>query len=243
MVSIYSTAFLLFSCIIGKVVALIATPKTVPSAVLEAACERQCTLIANWFGAVDGWWDLASQLDFPANEVVAGPASVHVTATIITVINTISNTTSLETKMPIDWIPPPTNAAGTQVRVVTDSLERTTTMAFPTSFGHFGDSYTKLEWCGNSTTSSVVTFIPPQFRLGNEFDFSNATYGSAANLSDPRGLLANPAYAAGPGLWLMGLMPSLFPPLPTESCDTFFGGPVWGGFLTAWATVTSTAYS
>lgn len=70
-------------------------------------------------GTLYGWWDAGDQLDFPFPGPFSQKSTPTVTAIIVTVVHTVANITSLQTIMPSDWIPPPTNAEGTKIQVVT----------------------------------------------------------------------------------------------------------------------------
>jgi len=82
-----------------------------------------------------GWYTVNDELGFPniydiGKSNQQGPTPT-VTATVVTVINTVLNATSYRTVMPTNWSPPLTNAEGTQTRVVTYSswgVQYTTTL-------------------------------------------------------------------------------------------------------------------
>lgn len=45
--------------------------------------------------------------------------TTSITATVVTIVDTVLMTTSVTTMMPADYKPPPTNAAGTRVETIT----------------------------------------------------------------------------------------------------------------------------
>ncbi|KAK2600217.1 hypothetical protein QQS21_005013 [Conoideocrella luteorostrata] len=179
------------------------------------------------------------------------------TATIVTVVNTLANITTVNTIMPSDWVPPPTNAQGTQIQAVTyNSAGRdyTTTIAFPTTFINWPAYYTyeaemydpaSRTSCSPSRTvvTTSLTGPTPQFTSGEEYNFRKGSYGDPRKLRDPKGLLAAPATVVGPGGYPLPSFGSMFPDLPALSCDNYQFGPAWGGFKTSWAITTSTKYA
>lgn len=97
------------------------------------SCQVECS-IHHHRGDVFGWWDSRDKNFFNQTGHVLNPQppiTKTLTATVVTVVNTISNITSVGTVMPSDWVAPPTNAAGTQIQSVTyfaAGAKHTTTM-------------------------------------------------------------------------------------------------------------------
>jgi hypothetical protein len=223
----------------------------------EAACNTGYFRLwgGDWKDSLHGWWDVGDELDFPFGS--EGPApfpTTPATATVVTYVDAAAGTTSLDTVMPTDWVPPPTNADGTQIRVITyesASRQHTTTLAFPTPFAIWpseygysfclaGESCESAGFCSDETRT--IPEPTPQFTQGAEFDFLNGSYGDPSTLRDPKGLFANYARAHGPGAFPLPLMHRLFPDHPALDCRCEDQGPAWGGFITRWEVVTTTIF-
>lgn len=69
-----------------------------------------------------GWARPDEGLDFPAPGIPAMalqvPTTTRITATMVTIVDTILNVTTVSTSLPPGWTPPPTNAAGTQTYLI-----------------------------------------------------------------------------------------------------------------------------
>jgi len=180
-----------------------------------------------------------------------------VTATIVTVLYTAANMTSIQTLMPTGWLPPPTNAEGTQIQVVTYRSAGgiyTTTIVYPNTFINWPASYeyeAKMYDPASKTSCSparamITATIPrptPQFTTGQDYNFAEGSYGNPKTLTDPKGLLATQVMLFGPGAYPLPSFHFMFPDQPRLNCTAHPEGPAWGGFISAWEFTTSTIYS
>lgn len=166
-----------------------------------------------------------------------------ITATMVTVIDRLLNSTTVTTSLPPGWTPPPTNAAGTQAHVI-EFRGSTFTLAFPSVHVRWPTDYTICPQTScNSLTPAItttITTIPPQptepFFLHGDAD--------SDLLTDPKGLLAMPVMLVGSHAFQPGCSEMLGPYNPIFKCAmTHGGGPIWGGLDTTWMkVVTSTSY-
>lgn len=85
--------------------------------VSDPPCQADCTI-----GPWDQWpdvWGWYHENNPWGDGVVRYGVTTSITATVVTIVNTVLKTTSVTTLMPADYTPPPTNAAGTRVETIT----------------------------------------------------------------------------------------------------------------------------
>ncbi|KAI9157892.1 hypothetical protein HJFPF1_05876 [Paramyrothecium foliicola] len=243
-------------CILISLPQSITTSTANGTSTTEGVCTLRPWRLSGQWGTVYGWWDASDQLDFPlrADDQAPIPSTATATATIITYVDDVTNQTSVHTSMPSNWVPPPTNAEGTQTQVVTyTSANRpyTTTIAFPTIFIKWVETYeitgmmydpVASTWCDTETLTKDIPIAEPtpQFTAGSEFNFRNGSYGDPRTLLDPKGLMAAKLQAAGPAGFPGAHVPGLLPDHPAFTCKCEDQGPAWGGFITKWMIVSST---
>lgn len=214
-----------------------------------------------------GWARPDEGLDFPAPGV---RGTTSVTANVVTIVDTIRNSTRVTTFVPLGWTPPPTNAAGTQTRVLTlanstitlsvaillahrvlllsDGYSRT----FPTVFIQWPTHYTYCpttsSWEGsiycNSPTrpvTALVTSPPPQ--PTKPLNLRTYNYVDPERLSDPMGLLAVPVICNGSYALQPACSKLLGPSYPAFQCHSRNNsGADWGMLDETWMSVaTSTS--
>ncbi|KAK6849276.1 hypothetical protein PG995_013109 [Apiospora arundinis] len=185
-------------------------------------------------GAVYGWWDSQDPRNFEDYHIGMQNDIPTVTATIVTVIKTSSNFTSVRTVMPSGWVAPPTNAEGTQVQTVTywsADVMHTTVLAYPTVSiqwpGHY--TYSRSMDYPASGASVAINAPTPQFTSGSEFKYWKGMYGDTKTLSDPRGLFVAPITMIGSNGWPLRQFQFLFSDQPAlNNCTDKAGGPAWG---------------
>ncbi|KAK8856788.1 hypothetical protein PGQ11_012700 [Apiospora arundinis] len=224
------------------------------------------TCLYNWCkfdglgGKVYGWWDSLDPENFEDHFLNPQAAIPTFTATIVTVIKTSTNVTSVHTVMPPGWVAPPTNAEGTRIQTViytSADVVQTTILAYPTVSIRWPESYLYSSWmeypaseatgvsCNtwNTPTTVAITAPTPQFTSGSEFNYWKGMYGDTKTLSDPRGLFVAPVTVVGFHAWPLLQFRFLFSDQPAlHNCTDVPGGPAWGGFVTQWAVATATSY-
>ncbi|KAH8891554.1 hypothetical protein GQ53DRAFT_746615 [Thozetella sp. PMI_491] len=182
-------------------------------------------------------------------EVVTGGADdlKFSTLTIVTVINTGSNSTSVTTELPQDYTPPPTNEAGTRIETIRyqhGSSTITTILTYPTPFVAWPESYSwdgELSTSGQcvQTTSADLVTVPAGHALPYPLDYWYQFNGGDNPTGQDYSLIWD--YSN----WVFSVESELFPnnAAPT-ACTDHEDGPFWGGFTqTSWFTATSTRYT
>ncbi|KAK8101431.1 hypothetical protein PG999_011805 [Apiospora kogelbergensis] len=218
----------IFHMAVVPIVAAIAQATTASTTRNTSVSTYDCWVRSDQWGVIFGWWDVGHQLDF--YEPIGDKNQTTVTATVVTVVNTISNATSVTTMMPAGWVPPPTNAQGTQIQVITyygsANATYSTTIPYPTVFIWWPEVYTHTQLyfcsgCHHVTHTGTIPAPTPQFKSGSEFNMERGTYGDTKSLKDPKGLLAQQATIAGPGGFPLEQFSFMFPDQPDLECHNF----------------------
>ena len=202
--------------------------------------------------------------------VVRYGVTTSITATVVTIINTVLMKTSVTTLMPPDYTPPPTNAAGTRVEAITytrNGKESTTVLyaalpdhvgvanhvssAFPTFFVNWGSFYL-MKGTMAMTRGTPATTTECVTNTGwSTYSLTSQPQPTAIppqfnpleteSIDDPRGLKYSLAINFQE-YWQFNVLSTLFPDQPAfSSCRGDSIGPNWVGFTqTNWYTQTST---
>lgn len=234
----------------------------------NASCPINCQANTGT-GFLYGWASPQDGLPHPlAREHVEWTSMA---ATVITQINTVVHTTEIVTILPSGWTPPLTNAAGTQVWVITSGSSTTTlyvtpapTMqlehmwlmkpcrAFPSAFVGWPSNYelTGTMWdaeatqCVTATGGKWTTITDPGPQPTQPIDLDTLSYRNSTAFGDPKGLFAVPVLGQGASNWPAWAFDFELQGRSILSCEAGeAGGPAWGGLLTTWAVSTSTVYT
>lgn len=214
-----------------------------------------------------GWARPDDGLDFPANDRgrTMDFSTTSVTENVVTIVDSIRNSTTVTTYVPLGWTPPPTNAAGTQTRVLTlanstvtlsvaillvhgivllsDGYSRT----FPTVLVQWPTHYTYCPnvssfggsiYCNSPTrpVTASVTSPPPQ--PTKALNLRNYNYVDPERFSDPRGLLAVPVMCNGSYALQPACSKLLGPSYPPFQCHSLNNsGADWAMIDETWMSV------
>ncbi|KAI1404788.1 hypothetical protein F4819DRAFT_446347 [Hypoxylon fuscum] len=198
---------------------------------VSAECDQKCYIDTH--PTVKDWMWIGENVMF-------GQPTTTMTKTVVTIVNTVANATSITTKMPADYTPYPTNANGTRIgtAVYTQSGQTITTiLTYPTAFIAWPDY---LRWTGTIKAPAASECITA----------ANWSTVSLSSIPQPTQIdwTGDPRYPDGSNYVLVHALSSSFAwpyydystlfnhPAPTI-CSVPSGGPNWGGWSsTAWYT-------
>ncbi|KAI8953734.1 hypothetical protein F4801DRAFT_535294 [Xylaria longipes] len=204
--------------------------------------DRYCW-IDDWNNGPAGSW---TWLKGEGNNANFDPP-VTLTITVVTIVNTILDTTSTLTEFPPEYSYPPTNALGTHVETISffqSGQSHTTVLTYPSEFIAWPEHYVwtgTLSSGGRCTTNLKGVTVPimsnPQPTAGSCYDTRFISCIQTAE--DPKGLFHHLAFDPDQGYWQLKAYAALMADQPAlSSCDNLDIGPNWGAFTqTNWYTV------
>ncbi|TGJ81960.1 hypothetical protein E0Z10_g6803 [Xylaria hypoxylon] len=165
--------------------------------------------------------------------------------TVVTIVNTLLNTTSTLTELPPEYTYPPTNSLGTHAETVSffhSGQSHTTVLTYPSEFVEWPESYIwkgTLSNGGRCTTDLDGMTVPIMSTPQPTGCYTTAAVECVNLEEDPKGLFHRLVFDPDDSRWQLSVYSDLLVDQPAlTSCYNADSGPNWGAFTqTNWYTV------